>query len=285
MVEDKEQPFAAYLRQIAAQLGPLTAEQRATIEAELRAHLEDVAAARGSDPTDILTQNSVIQALGPSTRLGRALAQSYRMRGDTSMQTTIGGRFWLLWVLCSIVGWGMVALPRVLGDNMWLFPLAGAMVGLLHVALAQRCIARDDWWHTGVLAFCGPWLAAAGLFWVLPWDSWMGQQSMLVAAGILGLIAIASGVAQLSVLRPYLAVPAPWVVVPFAALLLSLLATTFVAVNVLLPLGHAGQLSAIGGLAGAAVVINLLLGLFSGAVSGAVLVLLSHRSPVTQQLA
>lgn len=275
---EQEQPFARYLRQLRAQLGPLTAEQRATIEAELWAHLEDVAAARGSDPADAATQNSVIHTLGSSRRLGHGLAQSYRKRGEDSMYTA-GWRFWLLWVLASVAVW-MLAAPMD-DDTLLRLAVGGAVVTLVHVAIVQRFVALAGWWRWGVLGFCGPWLATAVLYAMLPWETWPEGRVERTMFWSLVALGIVSGIAQWWVLRRYLVAGLVWLVVPFMTLLVSIIGMG--ALNsVLIPLGMDRRLNMIGGWSGIAVIVNVVFGLYYGVISGTALLLLSRRRAVSR---
>lgn len=74
MSDERLTPFEGYVRKVLARLGGLSAEQRDTVAAELRAHLADAAQAAGRDPEDAALQRELIGRLGPARRLGRELA-------------------------------------------------------------------------------------------------------------------------------------------------------------------------------------------------------------------
>ena len=78
MSDHDRRPFDEYLSQVQRHIVRLPAADQARIIAELRAHLYDAAADAGRTPEDLATQQAVIAALGPSRRLGRAMARAYR---------------------------------------------------------------------------------------------------------------------------------------------------------------------------------------------------------------
>lgn len=83
-VDQRDQPpFERYLGAVLGHLSDLSPEQRASIAAELRAHLDDAAADQGRAPDDPALQRSVIRALGSSRSVGRALARANRPPGVT----------------------------------------------------------------------------------------------------------------------------------------------------------------------------------------------------------
>lgn len=79
MPTDKAGPFAHYLAEVQVHLRGLTLEQRERVLNELQDHLQDAAHHAGADPHDPGFQREVMQRLGSSRKLGRALAQAYRI--------------------------------------------------------------------------------------------------------------------------------------------------------------------------------------------------------------
>ncbi|MBC8159867.1 MAG: hypothetical protein H7Z42_01495 [Roseiflexaceae bacterium] len=86
-------PFTHFLHDVDAQLGTLTPEQRERVLQELRQHLLDAAQQAGVDPNNPMFQATVIQRLGASRELGRALARVYRTPFVTKHSLTylVGG--------------------------------------------------------------------------------------------------------------------------------------------------------------------------------------------------
>ncbi|MBC8163427.1 MAG: hypothetical protein H7Z42_19640 [Roseiflexaceae bacterium] len=82
--------FAKYQQRVLRHLRALPPEQRAQIAVELESHLEDAAQASGLPADDPQLQWQVISKLGPSWRLGRALARANGVRGPLTWTLLLG---------------------------------------------------------------------------------------------------------------------------------------------------------------------------------------------------
>lgn len=279
MAEHDGSPFAGYLRQVTAQLAHLTPAQRTRIMDELQAHLEDAASEQGRDPADPAMQAAMIRTLGPAHKLGREMARAYSREQQMSV---LGWRFWLLWTLGSGLVWAITS-PLGYGDGtMWRMPMSGVLMTLLHILILQQHVAQANWWRRGLLGFCGPWLIAMVVYWLLPWESFTEARAELTLFASLAALGIISGIGQWAVLRPFLRAAPVWLVVPFVTLLLSFMGELSVNVR-LIPLGMMRQLDAIGGWAGMFVLLSFLFGLLYGAISGTALLALTWRRPARPQ--
>jgi hypothetical protein len=90
MAEHK--PFEQYLQEVQAHLGGLAPEQRERVLRELQQHLDDAAHHDGADPRDPLFQADLIDRLGPSRQLGRALARAHRSPAEQQrLNCLVGG--------------------------------------------------------------------------------------------------------------------------------------------------------------------------------------------------
>jgi hypothetical protein len=101
MAEHK--PFEQYLEEIQAHLGGLSPKLRERVLRELQQHLDDAAHHAGADPRDPLFQVGLIDRLGPSRQLGRALARAHRSPAE--QQRLVGGVAALFSVLLVLAAW------------------------------------------------------------------------------------------------------------------------------------------------------------------------------------
>ena len=72
---DGQDPFERYIAQVARHLARLHPEQQAVIADELRAHLEDAAAAHGEQAENPTVRVLIVSQMGAPRRVGRALAK------------------------------------------------------------------------------------------------------------------------------------------------------------------------------------------------------------------
>lgn len=274
MPKSEETPFDAYIQTVLAQLSPLTAEQRAVIQAELEAHLVDAAHERGSRLDDPAFQAVVIAELGPPRHLGKAWALAYPSSQD-AMHGSQKIVFWGLWIVASIVGWTHGSYDDT---SMWHFP-AGGMVVIALQTLLLRQVAGARWWRQWLIASIVPWVVMIGVWMRVPWATIMeaeGKGTFIFSSSIL-LTGIALGVGQWLALRRHVNLAGLWIIVPLVSLVIAM--TTSLRLNVaLIRMSHV--VVWLGGWQEAHILVGVVFGAIYGLLTGSsLLALMSLRRP------
>lgn len=144
MAKPNSGPFARYLHDVQRHLRSLTPEQRERVLAELSDHLDDAAQQAGADSHDPAFQAALVQRMGSSEKLGRALAQAHRAPHQRAyyVLNMIGGAAALLSAVLVATAFPVAYL---LGSYQWMVDtLVGAPAALIPTMVALHTVYRTQ---------------------------------------------------------------------------------------------------------------------------------------------